>query len=228
MRVGEQIHTEGWRATRGAVDRGAEIAFGCTQERHRQLTNGVAHQHQRGAEREKPKVNEQVMLFTEDYIVTVAAEPQKICDKSEDAITAFTDKNVNGSSHMTIQDDVTTETVQALGVTVRWASCNIFTLRGLRQGRTRNRLYMEGRVTFQQLVVHRADADCSEAAAFDKDGAMPCPEGDSSPESKCVLQERQDALMQDCQAQARHGNVGPKHPRNLIASACQTGTRENE
>merc|ERR1711993_129048 len=38
----------------------------------------------------------------------------------------FEGLNINGSLHMTIQTGVLIETLAALGATVRWASCNIF------------------------------------------------------------------------------------------------------
>merc|ERR1711920_334404 len=38
----------------------------------------------------------------------------------------FKGLNINGSLHMTIQTGVLIETLSALGATVRWASCNIF------------------------------------------------------------------------------------------------------
>merc|ERR1712217_399025 len=38
----------------------------------------------------------------------------------------FAGMNINGSLHMTIQTGVLIETLTALGATVRWCSCNIF------------------------------------------------------------------------------------------------------
>merc|ERR1712187_215442 len=38
----------------------------------------------------------------------------------------FKGLDINGSLHMTIQTGVLIETLQALGATVRWCSCNIF------------------------------------------------------------------------------------------------------
>merc|ERR1711997_1100036 len=38
----------------------------------------------------------------------------------------FKGLNINGSLHMTIQTGVLIETLAALGATVRWCSCNIF------------------------------------------------------------------------------------------------------
>merc|ERR1712187_889659 len=38
----------------------------------------------------------------------------------------FKGLNICGSLHMTIQTGVLIETIQALGATVRWCSCNIF------------------------------------------------------------------------------------------------------
>ena len=38
---------------------------------------------------------------------------------------------ITGSLHMTIQTAVLIETLQALGATVRWASCNIFSTQDL-------------------------------------------------------------------------------------------------
>jgi len=61
----------------------------------------------------------------------------------------FEGLNINGSLHMTIQTGVLIETLAALGATVRWASCNIFsTPRPCscchRQKRYSNCLCMEG------------------------------------------------------------------------------------
>ena len=40
--------------------------------------------------------------------------------------TLFTGARISGSLHMTIQTAVLIETLKALGATVRWCSCNIF------------------------------------------------------------------------------------------------------
>ena len=45
------------------------------------------------------------------------------CEKRRGALNGL---NINGSLHVTIQTGVLIETLQALGVTVRWASCNTF------------------------------------------------------------------------------------------------------
>ena len=48
------------------------------------------------------------------------------CRKEFGPAQPFKGLNINGSLHMTIQTGVLIETLQALGATVRWASCNIF------------------------------------------------------------------------------------------------------
>ena len=68
---------------------------------------------------------------------------------------------IAGCLHMTIQTAVLIETLQALGATVRWSSCNIFSTQdhaaaGGRRGR-RAGVRLEGHERGRVLVVHRAD-----------------------------------------------------------------------
>ena len=64
-----------------------------------------------------------------------------------------------GSLHMTIQTAVLIETLTALGATVRWSSCNIFSHAGTRRRRRRRqrhpRLRLEGHDRGGVLVGHR-------------------------------------------------------------------------
>ena len=48
------------------------------------------------------------------------------CRKEFGAAQPLKGAKISGSLHMTIQTAVLIETLQALGATVRWASCNIF------------------------------------------------------------------------------------------------------
>ncbi len=68
---------------------------------------------------------------------------------------------IAGCLHMTIQTAVLIETLTALGATVRWSSCNIFSTQdhaAAARGRRRHaRVRLEGHERGGVLVVHRAD-----------------------------------------------------------------------
>merc|ERR1712107_457911 len=134
--------------------------------------------------------------------------------------------NINGSLHMIIQTGVLIETLQALGATVRWASCNIFSTQdhaaaGIAKAGTATVFAWKGETlpeywwcTEQMLTVPGADGcdqlvdDGGDAtllmhkgteleAAFAKDGTLPDPESTTNPEFKCVLQLVKDSISLD-------------------------------
>jgi len=138
----------------------------------------------------------------------------------------FKGLNINGSLHMTIQTGVLIETLQALGATVRWASCNIFSTQdhaaaGIAKAGTATVFAWKGETlpeywwcTEQMLTVPGADGcdqlvdDGGDAtllmhkgteleAAFAKDGSLPDPESTTNPEFKCVMQLVKDSIQVD-------------------------------
>ena len=52
--------------------------------------------------------------------------PGLVACRSQYPKTTFANARISGSLHMTIQTAVLIETLDALGATVRWCSCNIF------------------------------------------------------------------------------------------------------
>merc|ERR1712107_128590 len=148
------------------------------------------------------------------------------CRKEFGPAQPFKGLNINGSLHMTIQTGVLIETLQALGATVRWASCNIFSTQdhaaaGIAKAGTATVFAWKGETlpeywwcTEQMLTVPGADGcdqlvdDGGDAtllmhkgteleAAFAKDGTLPDPESTTNPEFKCVFQLVKDSISLD-------------------------------
>merc|ERR1712037_854790 len=129
----------------------------------------------------------------------------------------FKGLNINGSLHMTIQTGVLIETLTALGATVRWASCNIFSTQDhaaaaiAKAGTatvfawkgetlpeywwcTEQMMQVPGHDGCDQLVDDGGDATLlvhkgkEFEGKFAKDGSLPDPNSTDNPEFKCVLQ----------------------------------------
>jgi len=131
-----------------------------------------------------------------------------------------------GSLHMTIQTAVLIETLEALGATVRWASCNIFST----QDHAASAIAKAGTATVfawkgetlpeywwcteqmmtwpgvdgcDQLVDDGGDATLlihkgkELEAKFAKDGTLPDPSSTDNAEFKCVLQLLRDSIQVD-------------------------------
>merc|ERR1719262_1484679 len=127
---------------------------------------------------------------------------------------------------MTIQTGVLIETLAALGATVRWASCNIFSTQdhaaaGIAKAGTSAVFAWKGETlpeywwcTEQMLTWPGCDGcdqlvdDGGDATLlmhkgrefeikFEKDGSLPDPESTSNPEFKCVLQTLKDSIQVD-------------------------------
>jgi len=138
----------------------------------------------------------------------------------------FKGLNICGSLHMTIQTGVLIETIQALGATVRWASCNIFSTQDhaaaaiAKAGTatvfawkgetlqeywwcTEQMMTVPGKDGCDQLVDDGGDATLlihkgkEYEAKFAKDGTLPDPESSSNPEFKCILQLLRDSIQAD-------------------------------
>merc|ERR1719412_1166813 len=138
----------------------------------------------------------------------------------------FKGLNINGSLHMTIQTGVLIETLTALGATVRWASCNIFSPQdhaaaAIAKAGTATVFAWKGETlpeywwcTEQMMLVPGADGcdqlvdDGGDATLlvhkgkefeekFAKDGSLPDPNSTDNPEFKCVLQLIKDSIGVD-------------------------------
>merc|ERR1711959_812477 len=138
----------------------------------------------------------------------------------------FKGLNINGSLHMTIQTGVLIETLAALGATVRWASCNIFSTQdhaaaAIAKAGTSAVFAWKGETlpeywwcTEQMMTVPGADGcdqlvdDGGDATLlihkgkeleekFAKDGSLPDPNSTTNPEFKCVLQTIRDSIQAD-------------------------------
>merc|ERR1711903_73641 len=138
----------------------------------------------------------------------------------------FKGLNISGSLHMTIQTGVLIETLAALGATVRWASCNIFSTQDhaaaaiAKAGTstvfawkgetlpeywwcTEQMMTVPGKDGCDQLVDDGGDATLlihkgkEFEAKFAKDGSLPDPNSTDNPEFKCVLQTLKDSIQQD-------------------------------
>merc|ERR1712026_352979 len=134
--------------------------------------------------------------------------------------------NINGSLHMTIQTGVLIETLAALGATVRWASCNIFSTQdhaaaAIAKAETAAVFAWKGETlpeywwcTEQMMTVPGADGcdqlvdDGGDAtllihkgkeyeAKFAADGSLPDPNSTDNPEFKCILQLLKDSIQVD-------------------------------
>ena len=134
---------------------------------------------------------------------------------------------VTGSLHMTIQTGVLIETLQALGATVRWCSCNIFSTQdhaaaAIAEAKTANVFAWKGEsleeywwCTYQALVWPGSDDtpnlivdDGGDATllihegvkaekAYKENGTVPDPSSTEDPEFKIVLQLIANTLKED-------------------------------
>jgi len=138
----------------------------------------------------------------------------------------FAGLNINGSLHMTIQTGVLIETLAALGATVRWCSCNIFSTQdqaaaAIAKAGTATVFAWKGETleeywwcTEQMMTVPGADGcdqlvdDGGDAtllihkgkeleAKFAKDGSLPDPASTDNAEFKVILQLLKDSIPQD-------------------------------
>merc|ERR1719198_2294695 len=132
----------------------------------------------------------------------------------------------DGSLHMTIQTGVLIETLSALGATVRWCSCNIFSTQDhaaaaiAKAGTstvfawngetlpeywwcTEQMMTVPGEDGCDQLVDDGGDATLlihkgkEMEEKFAKDGSLPDPNSTTNPEFKCVLQTIRDSIQAD-------------------------------
>merc|ERR1712100_501029 len=138
----------------------------------------------------------------------------------------FKGLNIRGSLHITVQTGVLIETLKALGATVRWASCNIFSTQdhaaaAIAKAGTSTVSAWKGETlpeywwcTEQMLTVPDCDGcdqlvdDGGDATLlihtgrefeekFAKDGSLPDPHSTTNPEFKCVLQTIKDSIAAD-------------------------------
>merc|ERR1712226_1268203 len=138
----------------------------------------------------------------------------------------FKGLNISGSLHMTIQTGVLIETLHALGATVRWASCNIFSTQdhaaaAIAKAGTSAVFAWKGETlpeywwcTEQMMTVPGADG-CDELVddggdatllmhkgkefegKFAKDGSLPDPASTDNAEYKCILSLLKESIPQD-------------------------------
>merc|ERR1711881_810581 len=138
----------------------------------------------------------------------------------------FKGLDISGSLHMTIQTGVLIETLQALGATVRWASCNIFSTQdhaaaAIAKSGTAPVFAWKGETldeywwcTEQMMTVPGQDGcdllvdDGGDATLlihkgkeyeekFAKDGSLPDPASTDNAEFKCILQLLKDSIPAD-------------------------------
>jgi len=138
----------------------------------------------------------------------------------------FKGMNISGSLHMTIQTGVLIETLTALGATVRWASCNIFSTQdhaaaAIAKAGTATVFAWKGETlpeywwcTEQMMTWPGADGcdqlvdDGGDATLlihkgkefeekFAKDGSLPDPSSTDNAEFKCILQLLRDSIPAD-------------------------------
>jgi len=138
----------------------------------------------------------------------------------------FQGLNINGSLHMTIQTGVLIETLHALGATVRWCSCNIFSTQdhaaaAIAKAGTSTVFAWKGETleeywwcTEQMMTVPGADGcdqlvdDGGDATLlihkgkaaeeqYAKDGSLPDPATTSNAELKVILQLLKDSIPAD-------------------------------
>merc|ERR1719203_641818 len=138
----------------------------------------------------------------------------------------FKDLVICGSLHMTIQTGVLIETVQCLGATVRWCSCNIFSTQdhaaaAIQKAQTAvvfawkgetleeywwctdQMLKVPGKDGCDQLIDDGGDATLlihkgqEYEAKFAKDGSLPDPASTTNLEMKCVLNLLKESIPAD-------------------------------
>jgi adenosylhomocysteinase len=138
----------------------------------------------------------------------------------------FKGMDINGSLHMTIQTGVLIETLAALGATVRWCSCNIFSTQDHAAAAiakantatvfawkgetlpeywwcTEQMMTVPGKDGCDQLVDDGGDATLliHKGKEFEekyaKDGSLPDPNSTDNAEFKCILQLLKDSIPAD-------------------------------
>jgi adenosylhomocysteinase len=138
----------------------------------------------------------------------------------------FKGLDINGSLHMTIQTGVLIETLAALGATVRWCSCNIFSTQDHAAAAiakantatvfawkgetlpeywwcTEQMMTVPGKDGCDQLVDDGGDATLliHKGKEFEekyaKDGSLPDPNSTDNAEFKCILQLLKDSIPAD-------------------------------
>merc|ERR1712003_285225 len=148
------------------------------------------------------------------------------CRKEFGPSAPFKGLNINGSLHMTIQTGVLIETLHALGATVRWCSCNIFSTQdhaaaAIAKAGTSTVFAWKGETleeywwcTEQMMTVPGADGcdllvdDGGDATLLihkgkefeekcAKDGTLPDPASTDNAEFKCILQLLKDSIPAD-------------------------------
>merc|ERR1712196_506826 len=148
------------------------------------------------------------------------------CRQEFGAAQPFKGLDICGSLHMTIQTGVLIETLQALGATVRWASCNIFSTQdhaaaAIAKAGTSTVFAWKGETlpeywwcTEQMMTVPGADGcdqlvdDGGDATLlihkgkeyeekFAKDGSLPDPASTDNPEFKCILELLKESIQAD-------------------------------
>jgi len=146
--------------------------------------------------------------------------------KEFDAEQPLKGVEVSGSLHMTIQTAVLIETLQSLGATVRWASCNIFSTQdhaaaAIAKAQTASVFAWKGEtldeywwcteqmltwpngVGPKMLVDDGGDATLlihegkKAEEKFAKDGTLPDPNSTTNPEFKCVLTTIKNSIGKD-------------------------------
>merc|ERR1712093_700047 len=144
----------------------------------------------------------------------------------------FKGLDINGSLHMTIQTGVLIETLAALGATVRWCSCNIFSTQdhaaaAIAKAGTSTVFAWKGETlpeywwcTEQMMTVPGADGcdllvdDGGDATLlihkgkefeekYAKDGSLPDPASTDNAEFKCVQQVLKDSIQKDATKYSR-------------------------
>jgi adenosylhomocysteinase len=138
----------------------------------------------------------------------------------------FKGLNISGSLHMTIQTGVLIETLSALGATVRWASCNIFSTQdhaaaAIAKAGTSTVFAWKGETLpeywwcTEQMMTWPGCDGCDQLVddggdatllihkgkefeeKFAKDGTLPDPASTTNPEFKCILQLLKDSIPVD-------------------------------
>merc|ERR1712139_703041 len=138
----------------------------------------------------------------------------------------FKGLDINGSLHMTIQTGVLIETLSALGATVRWCSCNIFSTQDhaaaaiAKAGTatvfawkgetlpeywwcTEQMMTVPGKDGCDQLVDDGGDATLlihkgkEFETKFAKDGSLPDPSSTDNADFKCILQVLKESIQAD-------------------------------
>jgi len=158
------------------------------------------------------------------------------CRKEFGPAQPFKGLHINGSLHMTIQTGVLIETLQALGATVRWCSCNIFSTQDhaaaaiAKAGTatvfawkgetlpeywwcTEQMMMIPGKDGCDQLVDDGGDATLlvhkgkELEEKYAKDKSLPDPNSTTNPEFRCILQLLKDSIQVDATRYTRMAKV---------------------